>query len=79
MREVAQKAKTESENSENLLKQKQTELDQCMKEMERLRIETDLQKKRVDEASHFKLLGHVYIYLLILTTYFSFCEVAGDV
>uniref|UniRef100_A0A1J3FHR5 Nuclear-pore anchor n=1 Tax=Noccaea caerulescens TaxID=107243 RepID=A0A1J3FHR5_NOCCA len=49
LREVAQKAKTESENSENLLKQKQTELDLCMKEMERLRMETDLQKKRVDE------------------------------
>ncbi|CAA7062079.1 unnamed protein product [Microthlaspi erraticum] len=49
LREVAQKAKTESENSENLMKQKQTELDLCMKEMEKLRMETDLQKKRVDE------------------------------
>ncbi|WZZ07339.1 hypothetical protein YC2023_093260 [Brassica napus] len=49
LREVAQKAKTDSENSENLLKQKQTELDLCISEMERLRKESDLEKKRVDE------------------------------
>ncbi|ESQ27187.1 hypothetical protein EUTSA_v10017995mg [Eutrema salsugineum] len=49
LREVAQKARVESENSENILKQKQSELDLCMKEMEMLRKETDLQKKRVDE------------------------------
>ncbi|CAH8258672.1 unnamed protein product [Arabidopsis lyrata] len=49
LREVAQKARMESENFENLLKKKQTELDLCMKEMERLRMETDLHKKRVDE------------------------------
>ncbi|AAC17073.1 Contains similarity to 8A-2V protein gb/Y10496 from Mus musculus [Arabidopsis thaliana] len=49
MREVAQKARMESENFENLLKTKQTELDLCMKEMEKLRMETDLHKKRVDE------------------------------
>lgn len=61
LREVAQKARAESENLDNLLKQKQTELDLCMKEMERLRMETDLEKKRVDEASPFKLLGHIFI------------------
>ncbi|KAG7660116.1 Nucleoprotein TPR/MLP1 [Arabidopsis suecica] len=49
LREVAQKARMESENFENLLKTKQTELDLCMKEMEKLRMETDLHKKRVDE------------------------------
>ncbi|KAL0867351.1 hypothetical protein Bca101_046469 [Brassica carinata] len=49
LREVAQNAKTDSENLENLLKQKQTELDLCIKEMERLRKESDLEKKRVDE------------------------------
>ncbi|XP_009106649.1 nuclear-pore anchor [Brassica rapa] len=49
LREVAQKAKTDSENLENLLKQKQTELDLCISEMERLRKESDLEKKRVDE------------------------------
>ncbi|CAH8330190.1 unnamed protein product [Eruca vesicaria subsp. sativa] len=49
LREVAQKAKTDSENLENLLKQKQTELDLCVREMERLRKESDLEKKRVDE------------------------------
>ncbi|KAF8103451.1 hypothetical protein N665_0188s0387 [Sinapis alba] len=49
LREVAQKAKTDSENLENLLKQKQTELDLCIREMERLRKESDLEKKRVDE------------------------------
>ncbi|KFK42334.1 hypothetical protein AALP_AA2G243000 [Arabis alpina] len=49
LREVTQKARAESENLENLLKQKQTELDLCLKEMEKLRMETDLQKKRVDE------------------------------
>ncbi|XP_010417589.1 PREDICTED: nuclear-pore anchor-like [Camelina sativa] len=49
LREVAQKARMESEDFENLLKKKQTELELCMKEMERLRMETDLQKKRVDE------------------------------
>ncbi|CAN8233681.1 unnamed protein product [Cochlearia groenlandica] len=49
LREVAQKARVESENAENLLKQKQSELDMCMKEMEKLRTETDLQKLRVDE------------------------------
>ncbi|KAL0663449.1 hypothetical protein Bca4012_100286 [Brassica carinata] len=49
LREVSQKARTDFENSENLLKQKQTELDLCMKETERLRKEIDLQKRRVDE------------------------------
>lgn len=78
----------ESENFENLLKKKQTELDLCMKEMERLRMETDLHKKRVDEVRHYKLLAS-YIYGLILTVTFCYwfiltitfllCEVAGDV
>ncbi|CAN7052706.1 unnamed protein product [Brassica rapa subsp. trilocularis] len=49
LREVSQKARTDFENSENLLKQKQTELDLCMKETEKLRKEIDLQKRRVDE------------------------------
>ncbi|KAL1205642.1 Nuclear-pore anchor [Cardamine amara subsp. amara] len=49
LREVAQKARMESENLEHVLKQKQTELDLSLKEMESLRMETDLQKKRVDE------------------------------
>ncbi|CAH8354706.1 unnamed protein product [Eruca vesicaria subsp. sativa] len=49
LRKVAQKAKTDSENLENLLKQKQTELDLCVREIERLRKESDLEKKRVDE------------------------------
>ncbi|XP_056846253.1 nuclear-pore anchor-like isoform X2 [Raphanus sativus] len=49
LREVSQKARMDFENSENLLKQKQTELDLCMKETERLRKEIDLQKRRVDE------------------------------
>ncbi|KAJ0256647.1 Nuclear-pore anchor [Hirschfeldia incana] len=49
LREVSQKARTDFENTENLLKQKQTEFDLCMKEMERLRKEIDLQKRRVDE------------------------------
>ncbi|VVA95843.1 unnamed protein product [Arabis nemorensis] len=50
LREVAQKARAESENLENLLKQKQTELDLCVKEMEKLRMETDLQKRRLRET-----------------------------
>ncbi|CAN7128990.1 unnamed protein product [Brassica rapa subsp. narinosa] len=49
LREVSQKARTDFENSENLLKQKQTELDLCMKETEKLRKEIDLQKRMVDE------------------------------
>lgn len=60
----------ESEDFENLLKKKQTELDLCMKEMERLRMETDLQKKRVDEASHYELLAS-YIYVFIICFFLS--------
>lgn len=73
LREVSQKARTDFENSENLLKQKQTELDLCMKETERLRKEIDLQKRRVDEVRHFKLLS-LYIYLRILTIVFHFVK-----
>lgn len=69
LREVAQKARMESEDFENLLKKKQTELDLCMKEMERLRMETDLQKKRVDEASHYELLAS-YIYVFIICFFY---------
>jgi len=65
MREVAQKARMESENFENLLKTKQTELDLCMKEMEKLRMETDLHKKRVDEVRHI-CMGS-YLQLLFVT------------
>lgn len=71
LREVAQKARMESENLENVLKQKQTELDLSLKEMESLRMETDLQKKRVDEASHYKLLES-YIYWFIRTITFCY-------
>lgn len=72
MREVSQKARTDFENSENLLKQKQTELDLCMKETERLRKEIDLQKRRVDEVSHFSLA--IYLFACILTIVFHFVK-----
>lgn len=71
LREVAQKARAESENLENLLRQKQTELDLCMKEMEKLRMETDLQKKRVEEASHFILFGHIFLICSCLQSLFA--------
>lgn len=50
---MAQKAKADCENLENLLKGKQIEIQACKKEVELQRLEKENLEKRVSEVLHF--------------------------
>lgn len=50
MREVAQKTKSDCDNLENLLRERQIEIEACNKEIEKQRMEKENLEKRVSEV-----------------------------
>ena len=55
LREIAQKARAETENVENLLKEKVIELEGCKHEIETLKMEKNSLEYKVSEVSHYWL------------------------
>lgn len=56
MRELAQKVRAETENLENLLKEREIKLDGHTKEIETLKMEKDHLNKKVTEVFSFQTL-----------------------
>jgi len=56
LREVAQKARTETDNLENVLREREIELEGCKKEIETLKLEKDNLNNKVLEVYPFETL-----------------------
>lgn len=68
MRELAQKARTETENLEKLLREREIELEGCKKEIETVKMEKDHLNHKVAEVFPFETLKIKFITLFFIVS-----------
>lgn len=74
MREITQKARTETENLESLLRERQIEVEACKKEIEMQKVERDNLETRVCEVIHMLIGTAFYDLTHMLYQYSNTCS-----